>query len=235
MRQVLLREFFGAGEVGPRATEPFLRRRLVVLGAGRGLFEHAPHPAPVLVHFFLRKRPVGDKCTHVLGQRRLLLLNSFIHSRLREGRLIRLVVPVSSVAHNIDHNVLFVLCAIVSGKLADKGQRLDIVSVHVEDGCINALREIARVRCTSCKPWVGGESDLVVDDQMNRTTNAVRREVVHPKGLVDDTLTSECCVTVQEDGHGGVVFLLVVGEELEGASLANNQRVFGFEMGGVGY
>jgi hypothetical protein len=47
---------------------------------------------------------------------------------------------------------------------------------------------------------VGGEADLVVDDEADRAAGAVARQAGEVEGLLDDALTGERGVAVDGDG-----------------------------------
>ena len=61
-----------------------------------------------------------------------------------------------------------------------------------------ALCRLLRAQRATSKLWAGGESNLVVDDQVNSATNAVAADVAHAQTFSDKTLTSECCIAVDQ-------------------------------------
>jgi len=80
-------------------------------------------------------------------------------------------VTVLSVAVKVNDNIVLELGTPVSGKLADEVDSLDIISVDVEDRSVDGLGDIGTVGGGSGETRIGGETDLVVDDQVNGATS----------------------------------------------------------------
>lgn len=229
-----LGEFLGRRESIPRRREPLLRRGLVVLGSLVSLLEHSPDPLLVLVDVGLGERSLLDESLDVLGEDGGLLLDGLVHPGLSERGLIRLVVTVFPVADDVDNDVLLELGPPVGGELTDEVDGLDVVSVDVEDGSVDGFGDVGAVRSGSRESRVGGESNLVVDDDVDGSSGSVVGERVHSHRLVDDSLSSEGGVSVKEDSHGGVVGRLVSLEVLDSSGLSEDDGVLALEMGGVG-
>jgi len=234
MREDLGGELLGTLESVPGAGKPFLGSRLVVLAAGKGLLEHTPNPLLVLLDVILSEGLVLDKLVDVLFKGRLLLVDALVHQRLGEGGLVGLIVTLLTVANDVNDNILLELGTPVGSELADKVDGLDIVTVDVEDGGVNGLGNVGTVGSRAGETGIGGETDLVVDDNVDGTTSLVRGKSVETHGFVDNTLTSESGVTVEQDTHGGVGLLLVTVVVQNGSGLSENDGVFGFQMRRVG-
>ena len=89
------------------------------------------------------------------------LLDLVVHERLREGRLVALVVPVPAVAEHVDDHVPVERLAEVEGQLGDEDRRLRVLAVDVEDrhldhlGHVGAVGRRARVAGAVVKPiWL---------------------------------------------------------------------------------
>ena len=227
-------KLLGALEAVPGAGGPLLGGGLVVLGLGEALLEHAPDPLLVLLDVLLGEGTLLEKLVNVGVDLRVLGVDALVHEGLSEGRLVGLVVAVLAVADKIDDNVLLELGTPISSELADKVDSLDIVSVDVEDGGVDGLGDIRAVGSGAGKAGVSGETDLVVDNQVDGTTGREGGERVEAQALVDDTLASDGGITVEEHTHGALVVLLVVVVVLDGADLAEDDGVLSLEMRGVG-
>ena len=68
-----------------------------------------------------------------------------VHERLRDHRLVLLVVPEAAVAHQVDDHVLVELHAVVERDLGGEAHRFRIVAVHVEDRHFQHLRDVGAV------------------------------------------------------------------------------------------
>jgi hypothetical protein len=137
------------------------------LGSNVGLLQHAPHPLLVFLNVMLSKSSTSNEELGVLGQRCRLVLDGLVHPRLGEGRLVCFIVPVTTVADNVDDNILLPFGPVVSSQLAHKVDRLDIVAVDVEDGGINGFGNVRWVWRGTREARIRGKSDLVVHDEMD--------------------------------------------------------------------
>jgi hypothetical protein len=234
MRQDVLRQLLGSWETVPRGREPLLGRRLVPLTSIESLLQHTPDPVLVLGDLLLGKALLLDQLLAVDIERSRLFLDGLVHPGLGERRLVGLVVTVSSVTDDIDDNVLLELGPEIGSHGTDKVDGLDVVSVDVEDGRVDGLCDIRTVRRRSRESRVGSETDLVVDDQVERTTDSIVGQVVHSHGFVDDTLTGKGGVSVEQYPESGVVVLLVTLEVLDSPGLSHDDRVFSLQVGRVG-
>ena len=234
MGEDLSSQLLGGLEAVPGRRGPLLGRGLVVLGLGEALLEHAPHPLLVLLDVLLGEGAVLEQLLDVDVNLGDLLLDALVHEGLSERRLVSLVVAVLSVADKVNNNVVLELGAPVSGQLAHVVDSLNIVGVDVEDGGVDGLGNIGTVGGGTSETGVGGETNLVVDDEVDRAASGEGGQRVETKTLVDDTLGSKCSVTVQEHAHGGAVGLLIVVVVLDGAGLAQDDGVLGLQMRRVG-
>jgi len=227
-------QFLGRLETVPSRGGPLLGGRSVVLGLGEALLEHAPDPLLVLIDIRLGERTLLDELVDVDVDLRLLLSDALVHERLGEGRLVGLVVAVLSVAVEVNDNIVLELGAPIGSKLADKVDSLDIISINVENRSVDGLGNIGTVGGRSGESRIGGETNLVVDDEVNGTTGRKGGERVEAETLVDDTLGSKGGITVKENTHGGAVSLLIVVVVLDSAGLAQDDGILSLEMRRVG-
>ncbi len=167
VRQHLGGQLLGGLEAVPGARGPLLGGRLVVLGLGEALLQHAPHPLLVLLDVHLGEGTLLQKLLDVDVDLGVLLLDTLVHQGLGEGRLVRLVVAVLAVADHVNDDILLVLGAPVGGHLADKVDGLDVVGVDVEDGGVDGLGNVGAVGGRAGITGIGGEADLVVDNQVD--------------------------------------------------------------------
>ena len=79
---------------------------------------------------------------------------------------------------------------------------------------------------------VGGESDEVVDDYVDRSAHGVAGEVGIIDGLRGDTLSGKCGVAVHEQRE---IFCLAAftGAVLLGPGAPHRHRIYGFEVAGI--
>ena len=110
-----------------------------------------------------RHHPIGVDAPH-----RRMRANGLIHHRLGLHRLFGFVVAAPPIADKVHHHVFRELHAVVHRQLHGEQSRLRIVAVHVQDRRPNHLRHFrAVVGGTGILAPVGGEADLVVDDDVD--------------------------------------------------------------------
>jgi hypothetical protein len=127
--------------------------------------------------------------------------NLLVEGGLSEARVVSLVVPVAPVADQIDDHVLVEPLAELDRESRRVNARLGIVGVHVEDGGLDDLGQVARVAREAVVGRVGGEADLVVHDDVDRPAGRVAVELGERERLRDQTLPGERGVAVDQDRH----------------------------------
>jgi hypothetical protein len=124
-----------------------------------------------------------------------------VHHRLREVRLVLLVVAVTAVAPQVDHHIDLELLSESDRQLRRVHDRFGIIPVHVEDRRLDRLGHVGRVRREALLVWWRGEADLVVDDDVDRPARAPALKLRQVQGLGDDALPGERGVAVHAHRH----------------------------------
>ena len=91
--------------------------------------------------------------------------------RLREFRLVKLIVAVSTIANNINENILLELLSVFDCEFADSVDRLWIISIYMNNWCIKCFSYVTAVKRASSVNRVRSETNLIIDDHMDRTSN----------------------------------------------------------------
>ncbi len=165
-----------------------------------------------------------------------------VHQRLGEGRLVALVVAEAPVAEHVDDHRLVELLAELGGHLGGVDDRFRVVAVGVQDRRLDHLGDVGRVGRGAPEARIGGEADLVVDDDVDRARRAVTPEARQAHALRHHALAGEGGIAVdQERQHPGALFErhdvaapLVGMLVLLGARLAEHHRIDDFQMRRVG-
>ena len=146
-------------------------------------------------------------------------------------------MPVAPVAHQVDYDVAVEFVAIHHREPHGRETRLGIVGVHMHDRCIEALREIARVVGGAPLARVCGETDLIVEDDVDRAAGRVSPQPREVEGLCHDPLAGERGVAVEQHGESHVDVVLnngAVTTGLVGARAPLDHRIHRLEMAGIG-
>ena len=139
-----------------------------------------------------------DECLGVQLSRGLLRLDEVVHQRLGHRWIVALVVPAAAIADEVDDDILMELLPELESEFRDVHDRLRVIPVHVEDRRLDGLADVTRVHGTARVHRQGGETDLVIDDDVDRAARAVSAQLRHLQGFVDDPLARECGVTVHQ-------------------------------------
>jgi hypothetical protein len=163
------------------------------------------HPAGRLLLHFVEFRlgdlALGDQLLGVQLPQPRVLLDLLVHQRLRERRVVLLVVPVPPVAPHVDHHVAVELLPERHRQPRRVHARLRVVAVDVEHRRLDRLGDVGRVRREPPLLRHGREADLVVDDDVDRAAGAPVRHLRQPQRLHDDALAGEGRVAVDQERH----------------------------------
>src|SRR3546814_5730770 len=102
--------------------------------------------------------------------------SDLVHQRLREARLVSFVVTEAAIAPHVDHDVAVKRLTEFDRHLAGERHRLRIIAIHMENGSLHALRNVAGIGRGSGELRRRGEAHLIIDDEMNASARIIRSE-----------------------------------------------------------
>src|SRR5258705_9560503 len=102
---------------------------------------------------------------------RRMILNAFVHARLRDGGIVYFAMTVAPVANDVDHHVTAKLRAIVCGQLAYAHDGVRVFAVDVKDRNILALGDIRGESRGLFLLGPRGKANQIVDDDVDCSTN----------------------------------------------------------------
>ncbi len=227
--------FAGRLQAGPAAVEPVGLVRLI---AQRGLEFGVEPGAPVALHlldFALGDDALGDQFLAVDFQRRGMRSDLLVHQRLGERRLVAFVVAEAPVAEHVDDHRPLELLPVLGRNLGREHHRFRIVAVHVEDQRLDHLGDVGRIGRRARVARIGGEADLVVDDEMQGAAGAIALQVGETETFRHHALARKCGIAMHEQRqhHGALVGRRVV-LVLLGAHFAERHWIDNLQMRGIG-
>ena len=111
-------------------------------------------------------------------------------------------MPELAITDDVDHHILVEGLAIFDRNLGYQRHRFRIVTIDVEDRCIDHLEDVSAVMTGAIVTRVGcSEAHLVVDHDVQRTPYAVTARLREIEHFLVDTLASHRRIAVNEDGH----------------------------------
>ena len=173
---------------------------------------------------------LGDQLVAVEFARPRMLVDDLVHQGLRHHRLVLLVVSKLAITDDVDHHVLVEGLAIFDGQLGNQRHGFRIVTIDVEDRCIDHLEDVGAVMTGAIVSRVGcREAHLVVDHDVQRTPHTVTARLREVEHFLVDTLASHRRIAVNEDGHH-LLLAAFTAPYLAGIDRTFNHRVHDFQV-----
>ncbi len=120
-------------------------------------------------------------------------------------------MTMTAVADHIDNNILAESHAEIKCQLSDEKNRLRIISIDVKNRCVDHLGHIGGIQCRArIRHVTGGETDLVVDDDVHSALGRKTAGICHVEGFHHDTLTCKGCVAMDGNGDDQLAVLVVI-------------------------
>ena len=218
-------------EACPLAVEPV---RLVGLVPRAGFKLGVEPRTPVglgLLDLAFGHHAFGDQPLGIDFERRGMRRDLLVHHRLGERRLVAFVVAVSAVAEHVDDDGFMEFLPELDRDLGPEHHGFRVVAIHVEDRRVDHLRHIGGIGRGARVTRIGGEADLVVDDEMQRTSGAVAFQVRQPEALGHHALPGERGIAMHQqrqhrDAHIRRVAMLV----LLGAHFSEHHGIHDLQM-----
>ena len=224
----------GRAQACPAPVEPVGAVRRVVLACLELDIELGAPDRLVLSDTLGGHHAFGDELVGIQIEDAAVALDLLVHQRLREGRLVALVVAEAPVAEHVDDDRLVEFLPELDRHLGGIGDRLGVVAVHVDDRRLDHLGDVGRIRRRARVARVGREADLVVDDEVDRAAGAVTLQAGQAEALGDDALAGEGRVAVQQQRqHLGALDEIVLLILLR-AHLSEHDGIDDLEMRRVG-
>ena len=224
---------FGGLEPVPGTAEPVSTVRLVRLRRFKLIGHQRLKLGDHLLAFFGRDEALGCQLVSVECAGRALRLDLLVHQRLGESRLVALVMAEAAVTEHIDNHVLLELLPEFRRDTGDVNHSLRIIAVDVEDRRLDRLGDVGTVRPGPRVHRIGGEADLVVDDEVDHPAGAVALQTGQIEHFRHQPLPREGSIAVDQDRHH--LGAILVGEAvLLGAGLTHHHRVDGLEVRRIG-
>ena len=181
----------------------------------------------------LGQNALSHQLVGVQFARTVVLTNFLVHQRLGHRGSILLVVAQFTEADDINHDVVFELAAEIQSQLSHEYDGFGIVAVHVEHRGFNHLDHVRAIqRRTRIAGVRGGETDLVIDDDVQRTTGTVATSLGQVQCFHHHALTGKCRVTMHQHRQN-LAAVFVATTILASTNRTLNHRIHNFQVGWV--
>src|SRR5690606_6637298 len=129
----------------------------------------------------------------------------------------------------IDENVFAELLSELHRKVSGKSNRFSVITIDVQHRRIDNLGDVGTIDARTRVIVVCGEPYLIVDHKVDRTTSGVTLKSRHLYDLVNNTLSCDSSVTMDQHCHrvaeAAVIFVVNLA-----TGIADHQRVDRFEV-----
>src|SRR5206468_3747895 len=92
-----------------------------------------------------------------------------VHPRLRERRLVGLVVAETTVSDEVDQEVLAELLTVGAGHTGDRHARLRVIGIDMDDRYLESFGKVTGIERRARILRIGRKPDLVVCDNVDRS------------------------------------------------------------------
>jgi len=117
--------------------------------------------------------------------------NLFIHQWLSKRRLIKFIVSKFTISDQINYDIMFKFLTIFSSSSEYVMHIIKTLSINMEDWGINRFGKIRSIVSRSSFAWNGCETNLIVDNDMNCSSNSVILQVLHLHCFINNSLSGE--------------------------------------------
>ncbi len=124
--------------------------------------------------------------------------DQLVHLGLGEGRLVPFVVPVAPEADEVDHHAAVELLTVLRCQADGVDARFRVIAVDVENGHVQHLSDGGAIERPVGLVGVGGEADLVVDDQVDGAAGRVPGQCGQVQRLRHHSLSGERGIAVNQ-------------------------------------
>ena len=154
--------------------------------------------------------------------------------RLGEGRFVALVVTVAAVAIKVDDHIAPEFLAEIERHLGDGDHGERVFAVHVENRRLDRLGHVRRIQRGTRVGRQGGETDLVVDHDVQRASGLVAGQLRHLEDFGHDPLSRKSRVAVDEQRQHRAALVHVAEDALARARHAFDHGIDRLEVTRVG-
>ncbi len=130
-----------------------------------------------------------------------MALNRAVHIGLSHAWLIRFVVTTATIAIHVDHDIFLELGPEVHRNLDHLSHRFGMLTIDVEDRNLQHLRNIGVVNRAHAVGRQRGEADLVIDNNVDRTTHTITRQLAEVERFLHNTFADESSIAMDLDRH----------------------------------
>ncbi len=171
-----------------------------------------------------------DQAVGVQPPRARVLGDALVHERLRQQRLVGLVVPEAAEADEVDEHVAVEALPVLERDLDGEQRRLRVVAVDVQDRRLDHLGDVrAEHGAANVARIRRREADLVVDDDVDGAARVVAAGLRHVQAFLVDALPGDGGVAVDQDRQH-LVAQPVAAPVLARAHRALDDRVHDLEV-----
>ena len=162
-----------------------------------------------------------------------MFTHSAIQHRLRERRLVGFVMPILAIAPEFDERIAPKRLSEFSRSLHRPHACFWIIAVDMENRHVICLRQIRAVLTAESVLWIRGESNLIIDDHMERATDVISGEFHKVEAFRNRTLPRERRVPMDQD-RNDFSSLIVSAQILLCTCATKHDSVHEFQVGRIG-
>ena len=157
-----------------------------------------------------------------------MFFDNTVHHWLSCQRFVCFVMTMTAIRNQINENIPFKDRTIFHRHTGSKSNRFRIITVHMNNRRLNHFGDVGtKLGRTGIVRVRGGETNLVIDHNTNRTTHFITAGIRHIQGFLHDTLSRYSGVAMHRYRQHFIMFgVLFTG--LSCADGTNHNRAHNF-------
>jgi len=130
------------------------------------------------------------------------IIYNFVHYWLGKWRLIKFIMTITTISNQINNKILFesfsiiFILPIIISNLENSNHCLRIICIHMNNWGADSLGNISAVKTCSRLIWTCCESNLIINNHMNTSSNWIRFQILHLKRFIYNTLTCKGTISM---------------------------------------
>ena len=132
-----------------------------------------------LFSFFECDVTTSDQGFNIQLTNTALFSNGLVHEWLRVTGVVTFVMAMAAVTHHVNNNVFMETLTIFPCESSDANASFGVVAIDVEDRCLDCLGDVTAIQRRTSELWRCCETNLVVNDEVNGSANAISVDIAH--------------------------------------------------------
>jgi len=134
--------------------------------------------------------------------------NLLVHKWLGKWGIVKFIVSTFPISNEVYYDVIFEFHSVLCGNCKNFCNIINAFCIHMEDWSINSLSNVCAIYSRSGFVRSSCEPDLIIDNNMDASTNSIVLEVSHLQCFIYNTLACKCSITMNSNRYDFVTIFI---------------------------